>query len=316
MPYKTYNEQVFEHIEFLRSKGFDINELKVDAGFIRCHPAGKSQGRGELSYKSESTPLGERRVGIGTWWRGIGGESGSFQTYGLPPTGDSVRLAPIVSKSNANNFNQDESSAKRAYGFWINSSPHGESDYLKRKGVGHYGIRFRSSEKYGNVAVVPMFDADGKLWSYQLLNSNGFKPYQENSCTKGLLHFLRKPKGDDVIGIAESYVTAATCLELANIPMACAFSSSNIKAVVLSLRKRYHKNRLIIFADNDRHLNSNVGLLKAQEAQKSCDGYVGLSVPDFGDSMPSKEASDWNDLARLYGRDVAMRQILASIGRS
>jgi hypothetical protein len=35
-----------------------------------------------------------------------------------------------------------------------------------------------------------------------------------------------------------------------------------------------------------------------------------FSLPDFGDCEPSKEASDWNDLVRLKGADIARDQIM------
>ena len=36
---------------------------------------------------------------------------------------------------------------------------------------------------------------------------------------------------------------------------------------------------------------------------------ISLLIPDFGNLEPSKEASDWNDLVRLKGKDEARQQI-------
>jgi len=55
--------------------------------------------------------------------------------------------------------------AKKAYGFWMHSNATGTSDYLDSKKVGYYGIRFRNN-KYGKVAVVPMYDIDSRLIFY------------------------------------------------------------------------------------------------------------------------------------------------------
>ena len=121
--------------------------------------------------------------------------------------------------------------AKRAYGFWNHSSTNGKSDYLDRKGVGYYGIRFRSDEKFGNVAIVPMLDETGYLWNYQILNSDGTKIMAKDARTDGLFHKLMEPKDGESIGIAEGYVTAATCMELSGMPTICAFSSENLVAV-------------------------------------------------------------------------------------
>jgi phage/plasmid primase-like uncharacterized protein len=75
-------------------------------------------------------------------------------------------------------------------GFWNYSSTQGRSEYLERKDVGYYGIRFRSDEKYGDVAIVPMLDEKGRIWSYQILNSNGTKRQPNETRAEGLLHMI------------------------------------------------------------------------------------------------------------------------------
>lgn len=54
-------------------------------------------------------------------------------------------------------------------------------------------------------------------------------------------------------------------------------------------------------------------MLKAQEAQKIDPANISLAIPDFGDFGPSKEASDWNDLLRLIGKDAAKVQIALAV---
>ena len=74
---------------------------------------------------------------------------------------------------------------------------------------------------------------------------------------------------------------------------------------------------MIVFADNDRRIDAkglpNQGVLKAQEAKKIDQDRIVLSIPQFVDCEASKEASDWNDLIRLKGRDHAQAQIVGSI---
>jgi phage/plasmid primase-like uncharacterized protein len=74
----------------------------------------------------------------------------------------------------------------------------------------------------------------------------------------------------------------------------------------------FSSSPIVIFADNDRHLESkggNLGVLKAMEALKCLGCTSALAAPDFCDYGPSKEVSDWNDLARLKGRQEALSQI-------
>jgi len=308
MGYKTYNDQFMEHFHFLRSKGFDIKTLEVDhlSIQVRCHAQGTPHyGRGELAYRCTTRKLNNGLLGIVTWFRGLGGEEGYWTSYGHWPADyyervDLRHVAPVF----------DGPTAGRVLRFWSECSPCGKSDYLERKQVGSYGIRFRPSIQYGNVAVVPMYDAQGQLRSYQLLNPDGSKRFAKGINTKGLFHALRPLVDNMPIGLAESYVTASTCMELANIPVVCAFSSNNLGYVAETVRRQYPKNFIVIFADDDLHLDYNKGRRRAYETAE-CDlkgKNCTIFLPDFGDTPPSRQASDWNDLVRLKGKSVAKRQ--------
>jgi phage/plasmid primase-like uncharacterized protein len=315
---KTYSDQIHEHIKHLQANGLNVTELIIDPPqWIRCHAFGEKKGRGEFAYITNSEKLNNNLLGLNTSFRGPNG-IGSYKTYGLGPDDQSI-IFPLIPQGNREKaINQlHEQAARKAYGFWKHSALSGSSDYLLRKGVCSYDIRFRPSEQYGNVAVVPMFDEHGKLWSYQLLNPDGTKRHPKDSRTEELFHKLKEPVNGQPIGISESYVTAATCLELIKFPMICAFSCENLLAVTNHILFLFPASLIILFADNDHHLTeqgkTNKGVLKAQEAKKLDEARIVLVIPNFGDLKPSKEASDWNDLVRLKGRDEAKRQIAVSL---
>lgn len=325
MAYKTYQEQIESHLAFLRGEGLDVHELQVDVsaygGFVRADPIGKSSkskgGRGELAYKCTSRPMENGLIGLGTTCRVLGGERRNHSTYGYGPgKGEdhiSSRGAPInvitdVFQDESYEAEYREVARKKAYGFWINCSETGESPYLQRKGVGSYGIRFKSSERHGMAAVVPMADIDGRLLNYQLLNQDGSKVFPKGTSTKGLFHRLQAIRDGSPIGIAESYVTAATCYEVTGIAMVCAFSSGNLVEISTLLRKRHPRSPILIFADNDRHLARNEGLEKAKEACRAVGENVRLLIPDFSCMNPGRDASDWNDLVQIYGHKEAFDQ--------
>jgi phage/plasmid primase-like uncharacterized protein len=316
MAYKSYFEQIQEHLIFLRSKGFDIVELKINADFVRCHQAEKYQYRGELAYKTRTAKLNNGLTGVQTWFRGPQGESSSFQTYGLGPSVNetAVQLNQAVEPNKSIDTTKHDEAGRKAYGFWQYSAPRGRSEYLERKKVGCYGIRFRSSAEYGDVAVIPMIDSAGRLWNYQLLNPDGTKRQPKDARTEGLFHMIGTPVNGQQVGVAESYVTAASCFELTGIPTACAFSCQNLKNIAVILQQCYPKSRLIIFADNDKHLEKrgvvNQGLVKAQEAIHALAGMPILLAPDFGDMEAFKELSDWNDLINHKGFEYTKAQII------
>jgi len=309
MPYLSYADQLRQHLTFLQAHGLGVSELKVDAGFVRCHEIGKTKGHPSLAYKTAATGLESGLLGIGTWCRGPSGQS-SFKTYGHGPAGgEAVSLPPTPPPSSSRDFTAYEEAARRAYGFWQHSDVQGESDYLKRKGVGSYGIRFRNSEQYGNAAVVPAYDIAGRLWSYQLLNADGSKHNAKGGRVSGLSHFLQPVVNRKSFGIAESYVTAATCFELTGIPTICAFSSHNLKEVALAWSHKCPDSPIIIFADNDRHIPSNKGLDYAKDAAAAVGDRVLVLAPDFEDRPPAKDESDWNDLLRVCGTEVCKATI-------
>ncbi len=316
MPYKTYTEQIFEHLTHLQANGLDVTELTVDSpDWIRCHEIGKTKGRGELTYITEAEKLSNGCLGLKTSFRGSKG-FGSHKTYGLWPDeiSEAIKLPHAHKEENSIIITElHEQAARKAYGFWQHSDIHGKSDYLTTKEVGCYGLRFRSSEKFGDSAIVPMFDENGKLWNRQILNADGTKIMVKDGRTPGLFHMLRLPTNGKPLGIAESYVTAATCMELSDIPLVCAFSSGNLSAVTNSLLSIFSLSPIIIFGDDDRHLpkegKQNGGRLKAEEAQKLSEDRIIVAFPDFGDLEPSKESSDWNDLVKLKGKEVALAQI-------
>lgn len=315
MVYKTYTEQISDHLLFLKSKNFEITELKVNADFVRSHQTGKSQYRGELAYKTRTVKLKNGLTGIQTWFRDPQGESSSFQTYGLGPAENEevIHLEMPVEEQRVVNVEKYDTAGRKAYGFWQYSALSGRSEYLERKKVGCYGIRFRSSTQYGDVAVIPMVDMSGRLWNYQLLNPDGTKRQPKEGRTEGLYHMIGTPNNCHPIGIAESYVTSASCFELTGIPIACAFSCHNLKNVAVILKQCYPKSKLIIFADNDKHLEMrgriNQGLAKGREAIQGIEDCAVIVIPDFDFSEPSKKHSDWNDLIAQKGFEYARTQI-------
>ena len=236
MTYMTINEQIKSHIEFLKSNDLEVDELKINAGFIRCMFRGKIGNRGELCYKTTQSQLNNGMLGLATWCRCQGGVINTFKTYGLPLT-KNPEVNNMFSQ-NIEGYEQTDVGSRRKSGlFWEYSERVGESDYLRRKGVGYYGIRFRTNE-YGKVAVIPLRDIDGNLCSYQLLNSDGTKRVPKNVKIGGLFHALQTFTNGQPIGLAESYVVAATCYELAGISSVTAISSSNLERVALLLRSK------------------------------------------------------------------------------
>jgi phage/plasmid primase-like uncharacterized protein len=310
MSYMTVKQQIKSHLNFLTSNGLDVKELKINEGFVRCQIQGQIEGRGELSYKTTQSLLNNGMVGLATWCRCQGGITKTYKTYGIY---EGAEISGILSLRDQN-APGDAESAKKAELFWEYSDRIGESDYLRRKGVGSYGIRFRNNT-YGRVAVVPLRDGSDRLWSYQLLNSDGTKRVPKNIKVGGLFHILQPFVNGQSIALAESYVVAATYYEVMGLPTVTAISSSNLEQVALTLRSNYPNSRIIVLADNDRHLEVNKGVQAAYLVKNRLGTNCTVAIPNFEGFPAISDYSDWNDLVREKGH-LWVRDILTKIMRN
>jgi hypothetical protein len=318
MGFMTFEQQQVKHIQFLQEAGLEVASLIIDSPeFIRSRRLGEI-GRGEHAYKTVTRILNNGMMGLMTWCRSKSGEINTYKTYGWPFS--AANKGRFFSNTTSQVANQPiaerniplDADLEKIRKFWELSSLYGVSDYLTRKGVGSYRIRFRENQ-YGKVAVIPIVDIRDKLCGYQLLNSNGSKVFAKGMQLNGAFHLLNKLTNDSPIGIAESYVTAATCLEIVGMPMVTAFSSNNLEHVAIALHERYPKSPLVIFADNDTHLSENKGMISAVKALELAKSGGLVLAPQFHNSFRGQDYSDWNDLVRESGRLCAIEQIVKGL---
>jgi phage/plasmid primase-like uncharacterized protein len=93
-----------------------------------------------------------------------------------------------------------------------------------------------------------------------------------------------------------------------------AISSSNLERAALILRKKYPNSRIIVLADNDRHLEVNKGLQAAHIVKERLGTNCIVAAPDFKGFPLTSDYSDWNDLVREKGQ-LMVRNILTEIIR-
>lgn len=293
MSYMTMEQQIASHYAFLKEQNFAIETLNIDGGFVRCCASGQAFGRGEFCYQTQKNQLRNGMVGLATWCRGEGGQIKTHKTYGRASSEFSMNEDKNVPSKKLEEV-------RKAEIFWQMSDEIGEAEYLLKKGVGFYGIRFRCTD-YGKIAVIPLRDINGKFLSYQLINPDGSKRFAKDVGIGGLLHMLQRPINGLTIGLAESYVTAASCFEVTGMAMVTAFSSDNLKSIGLELRKFFPQSPLIVFGDDDRHLQVNKGRCAAFTTQEALGAGCKVVIPDFEGYPISREFSDWNDYVREKG---------------
>jgi hypothetical protein len=312
----TYEEQVNQHVAHMCGEGFELRNDDFLRAIGSANGTTHITGRGErLWFKSNERKMNGGWVGLGTVYRVAHNQSKFvFATYSPDvsrPQASMTHLGAVI--SSVSDDKDAEAFRRMARGYLANASTSGASAYLISKGVGNYGVYFWSKGGRQAVVLVPVVSHSGELVGLQRLFPDGVKRFLDGSSFSGGFHVLNELVNGKPIGIAESYVTAATCYELTGVACVCAFGATNLPSVVAHFANKYPASKIIVFADNDRHAPSNIGLTWAQKAAVQCGSRVLVVIPDFGSVPPAKDASDWSDMVRIFGRDATKDKLFKNI---
>lgn len=192
----------------------------------------------------------------------------------------------------------------------------GKCEYLKRKQVRGFGVRFpkRSvlvdfnepeysyqfitgqpniSEYFKNktehmtcafiktgTLVLPVHDANNTIFNLQVIHPAGKKVFLPGA-KSGLFSWLVAPTANDqFILIGEGYATVASGHMATLWPAAVAFDSGNLPKVARVIRQLYPNKQLVILGDDDSETEINAGRKKALQAASEVGGFV--VFPNFG----------------------------------
>lgn len=199
-----------------------------------------------------------------------------------------------------------EAAALEAENLWHAAAIGGTSAYLKRKGVAAHGIRYRDD----GTVLVPLRDADGKLWNVQKINAKGEKRFPRGGRVSGCFHLVGDIATSDWVLIAEGYATAVTLFEATGFAVVVSFNRVNMRNVAGVVRQLAPEARLMFCADDDSETEGrtgkNPGILSATAAAAAVGGYwckpEGLAAG----------ATDFNDLARGAGIEELRAQLEAA----
>lgn len=184
----------------------------------------------------------------------------------------------------------------------------GPSEYIARKKVGCYGIRFprdsfvivtdteeikvfsvrgagqirqffkaeqyKDSDRYSiryikrGTFLVPLFDLDGVIYNAQVIYASGKKSFFREAPKQGLFHLMGEPEPGKPIALTEGYATGATIRKATEWPCAIGFDVYNLRAVAQKLVVRYPESRLVICGDDDVDNKDNPGRTRAEALAK------------------------------------------------
>lgn len=255
-------------------------DVLADGVLHRCPVLGAKPGRKDGSYifHPDGIPAG----GFENHRNGQGWQNWRAEASGHLTPGELAQQRRRVEAARAardlDRQARQEEAAARAVKLLATSRPaDGTHPYLQAKGVAAYGIR-----RLRDLLVIPMRDADGRLWNLQFIGPGGGKRFLTGARKVGCYCPIGAP--GEVLCISEGYATGASVFAATGHAVAVAFDAGNLKPVALALRAKFPDKRLVIAADDDRFTAGNPGLTAAIAAATAAGGLV--AVPNFDDATP------------------------------
>ena len=209
------------------------------------------------------------------------------------------------------------SAARKAARFFDrNALAEGESEYLKRKKVKAYGVKYSNR----GALVLPIRNIHGAILGIQFINA------EKNDDSKDKFFW---PKGVQISGgffligeiirgkpiaIAEGYATGASVHEVMGWPVVVCFQSGNLGPASKAIRSMYSDSALIICGDDDwkaldsKKMPYNAGMISAKKAALAVEGKI--AFPSFKNRQ--EKDVDFNDLHVAEGVD-AVRNCFSDI---
>lgn len=172
--------------------------------------------------------------------------------------------------------------------------------YLSTKQIEPCGVKIEADQ-----LLIPLYDAQGKLWSLQTINAQGQKRFLAEGRKKNCFFPIGSLEESETLCICEGFATGASIHMALQQSVVVAFDAGNLEAVTQALRCAYPTARLIICADNDQWGGTNTG---KDTAQRVCQRYnISMVCPLFKDS--TTRPTDFNDLHVLEGIEAVKQQI-------
>ncbi|OYV28222.1 MAG: hypothetical protein B7Z81_15955, partial [Acidocella sp. 20-61-6] len=300
---------VEQFAEALRESGLQLDGMPhMDGQLHRVRAEGDRGAERSGAYRGhlDGRPAGfiqNHRTGVKQNWKASG------QAAALDAR-DRAQLAAEAAQKRHDRAHEREQQAERVAqqvgAIWTAATPVEAHPYLADKGVQSHGLR---QDEAGRL-LVPVQDADGRLWSVQKIGPDGFKQFQEGGRVEGGHFVIGNARQPGPLLIAEGYATAATLHEMMDMPVIAAFNAGNLLRVAQTYRALDPDRTIYIAGDDDRQRAAeldaqgrpkvNVGRVKAEEAAAAIGGQV--VFPDFASGV---NGTDWNDLAQMQGRPHA-----------
>ena len=261
----SYDAAVADFIRAMEVEGVRPTEpiaQRLSGGeLIRFQSEGDGKGRRNawaILYLDErpAGAFGNYRLGLSRKWKA--GEHRSL----TPAERDRLQSEWRNAKQKRERERHDSmrEAALDAVEMWREAKPADPAHpYLVKKGMTPEGLR-----QLGNTLLVPMIDGDGDIRNIQRIGPDGTKRFLKGGSTEGLFWLIGAVQADLCIG--EGVATVAAVYRATGIASVAAFSAKNLPAVARIWWNARPDLNVTICADDDSHLDRNVGLEAATAA--------------------------------------------------
>ena len=282
--------------------GLSVDGLIADGEIHRCH-SGAKERRNKDGWYSIKEHNGKFYCVYGCWVRGDQGRCSS------DGAGSTVNNSEVWELLEAERKKQQEiwsvETKNRAFKF-VSDCPMcaGVHKYLKKKKVQPYGVLQR-----GNQLIVPVYNPNGEVSSYQLIGETGAKKFMPGGMVGGCCYPIKG--NDSVVCVCEGFATGASIHEATGYKVLVAFNAGNIGKVAKSAVEQFPNSNILICADNDHKKPENIGLVAGKKASDElniqCVWPTDIDGSDFNDMADELGLSEVTD-AIIKGRVLELYQ--------
>lgn len=288
----------------LARDGFHLPEIRLDSTIVRFDRNGRRNNAWFIGWQNHTVQGGEPYVYClyGDWAEG--NEQRVWASRKLSRADQAASKSQYEAakrKAEEEKKIKQKEAAEKAERRLATAPDKGLTPYCRRKNIDQlYGCRVHEFD----TLLVPVRDVTGKIWGLQSIFEDGAKRFSMGTKVDGHLHLIGEI-GDEVL-LCEGFATGVTLHRATGKPVACAFNAGNLLPVAKALRVAYPDVKITVCADDDRHLEANVGVEKAEKAAMIAHGV--LVVPRFTDL--ESQGTDFNDLEMAEGIEAVVQHFL------
>lgn len=217
--------------------------------------------------------------------------------------------------------NASRRAANRAAGLFKRMPEKGRSEYLDRKQIVGFGVRYAPRS---GAFLVPMCNVRDQIVGLQVVfpvkqeDTGRDKSYWPYGMSKeGAFHLIGPhPEPGEPVLVCEGYATGASLHMATSLTVAIAFDAGNLLVVSKAMRERFPGCPLIVCRDDDwktKRPNGDLWNLGEEKANNAALVVGGQVVAPIFSGEREEKWTDFNDLHVAEGLEAVRRQVLAVV---